>query len=159
MIKKLAPMGIAAVLFILSLQAYAQQDQAAGVSKRAEMTGVSEHAIHHFQLLKDGGTVTAEVKDPKDTAGRNQLRLHMAHMARTYAEGYFRGPEFIHAQTIPGVVEMKELKDEIRYQYQDTDSGGRITIVSHNEKAIAAVHDFLRFEIKNHRTGDSTEVK
>ena len=159
MIRKLPTIGIAAVLFIVSPRLSACQDQQAGVSKRAELTGVAEHAIHHFELLKDGGTVTAEVKDPKDGAGRNQLRLHIAHMAKMYAEGYFRGPEFIHAQKVPGVVEMERLKDEIRYEYHDTASGGRITIVSHNEKAIAAVHEFLRFEIKEHHTGDSTEVK
>lgn len=157
MIKNLATIGIAAVLFILSPRAYfyAQQDQEAGVSKRAELTGVSENAIHHFTLLKNGGTVVAQMKNPKDTQSRDQLRLHMAHMAKMYAEGYFRGPEFIHAQEIPGVAMMKQLKDEIHYEYHDTDLGGQITITSSKEKAIAAVHEFLRFEIKNHQTGDS----
>lgn len=155
MIRNLPAIWTAAVLLFLSQPICAQQDQKAGVSKRAEMTGVSTNTIHHFELLKDGGLIVAQLKDPQDTQSRDRLRLHMAHMAKMYAEGYFRGPEFIHAQKVPGVAEMRQLKAEIHYQYQDTAAGGQIAITSQNEKAIVAVHKFLRFQIENHQTGDS----
>jgi hypothetical protein len=44
------------------------------------------------------------------------------------------------------------------YGYDATDFGGRLRISSGNREAITAVHDFLRFQISDHETGDSTEV-
>jgi hypothetical protein len=50
------------------------------------------------------------------------------------------------------------LKSQIRYQFEPTPQGGRVFISTKNPQALAAVHDFLRFQIREHRTGDSTEV-
>jgi hypothetical protein len=34
-----------------------------------------------------------------------------------------------------------------------------VRITSSDAEALAAVHDFLRFQIKGHKTGDTTEVR
>ena len=54
---------------------------------------------------------------------------------------------------------MKTLKSEINYDLQDTALGGRIAITTTNPKAIDAIHRFLRFQIQDHRTGDSTDIQ
>lgn len=64
----------------------------------------------------------------------------------------------IHAQSPPGVSEMKRLKGNISFKYEQTERGGRIRISTSNPQAIAAVHDFLRFQIREHRTGDPLKV-
>ncbi len=64
----------------------------------------------------------------------------------------------IHAQTPPGVTVMKRLKAEIKYQFGERERGGRVRITTNNTEAIAAIWEFLRFQIRDHRTGDSTEV-
>jgi hypothetical protein len=38
------------------------------------------------------------------------------------------------------------------------DDGGRIRIATESREALAAVHDFLRFQIKDHQTGDPLTV-
>lgn len=43
---------------------------------------------------------------------------------------------------------------EIHYRYQETDTGGKIVIDTSNPKALKAVHEFLRFQIAEHKTGD-----
>jgi hypothetical protein len=53
---------------------------------------------------------------------------------------------------------MEKLHSEIHYQYQQTDSGAKIMIETANRKALRAVHEFLRFQIDEHQTGDPTEV-
>jgi len=117
-----------------------------------------EKTTHHFVLLKDGGVIQVSVNDPKDDASRDQIRMHLSHIAKMFSEGNFNTPMFIHDTTPPGVPTMEKLHSEIRYQYDQTDTGAKIMIATSNLKALQAVHEFLRFQIDEHRTGDSTEV-
>jgi hypothetical protein len=36
--------------------------------------------------------------------------------------------------------------------------GARVRIATANAEAVEAIHDFLRYQIKDHQTGDSLEV-
>ena len=38
-------------------------------------------------------------------------------------------------------------------------AGARVVLTSTNPRAIRAIHEFLRFQIEDHRTGDSVEVQ
>jgi hypothetical protein len=117
-----------------------------------------DKTTHHFVLLKDGGVIQVSVNDPKDDASRDQIRMHLSHIAKMFSEGDFDTPMFIHNTTPPGVPTMEKLHSEIHYQYQQTDSGAKIMIETANRKALQAVHEFLRFQIDDHQTGDPTEV-
>jgi mono/diheme cytochrome c family protein len=118
-----------------------------------------EKTVHHFRLKPDGGWIEVEVKDPNDTASRDQIRPHLKHIAQKFTTGDFTAPMLIHAQTPPGVAAMKQLKAAINYQFEETERGGRVRITTSNTKAIAAIHEFLRFQISDHRTGDSDKVE
>ena len=52
---------------------------------------------------------------------------------------------------------MQELKDKIRYEYRVTDRGAAVDIRTGNAKETRAVHEFLRFQISDHQTGDSSK--
>jgi len=67
-------------------------------------------------------------------------------------------PMLIHAKSPPGVGTMKKLKGSIDYRVEETERGGRIVISTENSRALKAVHRFLRFQIEDHQTGDSTAV-
>ena len=54
---------------------------------------------------------------------------------------------------------MKAEKKAITYTYEETANGAEIVIVTKSAKALDAVHDFLKFQIDDHQTGDSAEVK
>jgi hypothetical protein len=54
---------------------------------------------------------------------------------------------------------MQKLKGEINYEYKETDRGARIQISTANRQALQAIHKFLKFQIKEHMTGDPLEVK
>jgi hypothetical protein len=117
-----------------------------------------EKTTHHFRLLTDGGAIEATANDSTDTDSRDQIRMHLSHIARMFAEGNFQAPMLIHDRLPPGVPVLQRLKAEVSYRYEDIDGGGRVRISTKNQEALSAVHDFLRFQIEDHRTGDSKGI-
>ena len=153
-----------ALAVMLSFYAHAQQtlDQHhEGVVQRGDQVmGFShEKTIHHFRLTPDGGTIEALATNPSDAASREQIRTHLEHIAQMFHDGNFNAPMLIHAQMPPGVPAMKKLRKDIRYDVEETPSGARVKVSSRNPQAIAAIHDFLKFQIQDHRTGDPINIK
>jgi hypothetical protein len=129
----------------------------AGMNERGDqgMGFSQEKTTHHFYLTKTGGIIQVEANDPKDTASRDQIRQHLGHIAMMFAGGNFDTPMFIHDQTPAGVPDMQRLKSVISYKFEETKQGGRVIISSADPQAVSAVQSFLRFQITEHRTGDS----
>jgi len=119
-----------------------------------EMGFSHEKTTHHFRLAKDGGAIEVTANDPNDTESRDQIRQHLTHIAMMFSAGNFNAPMLIHDQTPPGVPVMKRLKNQIKYEFEKVESGGRVKISTMNREAIDAVHEFLRFQITDHQTGD-----
>jgi hypothetical protein len=132
-----------------------------GVNKRGDHVMGFSHmkATHHFRLAPDGGRIEVYANDARDTATRDQIRLHLSHIAGMFADGDFDAPMLIHAQIPPGVPAMKRLKEEIKFEYEEMKGGGLVRLRTENAEALAAIHEFLRFQIKDHQTGDSLEVE
>jgi hypothetical protein len=132
----------------------AKDTHAAGVDHRHdETTGmVPDTSVHHFEITRRGGVIRLEAASAADEAGRDQARGHLQHVAQAFAAGDFSMPMFIHGQVPPGAATMTRLRDAIRYRYEPTDRGGQITIDASNRQARRAIHDFLRFQIRDHRT-------
>ena len=138
----------------------ADHDRHAEMDQRGDQAmGFSQSkTAHHFLLHRDGGAIEVAASDPADQASRDQIRQHLAHIAHAFAEGNFDIPMFIHAQTPPGVAVMKRLRAEIKYEFEETERGARVLIRTSNPEALAAIHEFLRFQIEEHRTGDTKAV-
>jgi len=150
-------MKLALTLVLAAVIASAQQNP---VDTRGDhaMGFSHEKTTHHFRLYQDGGAIEVTGNDSKDTASRDQIRMHLKHIAQMFTAGNFEIPMFIHDQTPPGVPAMKRLASEIRYEYAEIPNGGRVRITTKNPDAVAAVHDFLRFQIKDHHTGDPLNI-
>jgi hypothetical protein len=113
---------------------------------------------HHFRLLSDGGSIEVAANSAQDTESREQIGMHLGHIAKMFAAGNFKAPMLIHDRIPPGVPTMQKLKSDIQYNFEETDLGARIHISTSSPEALQAVYDFLRFQIKEHKTGDSLEV-
>jgi hypothetical protein len=85
--------------------------------------------------------------------------MHLTHIATMFSANNFDIPMFIHDRVPPGVPVMKEKHAEIAYTFQPTERGGQVRVVTHDAEALEAIHAFLRFQIQDHRTGDSSEVQ
>jgi hypothetical protein len=121
--------------------------------------GFSQTATtHHFLLARNGGTIQVEAKSASDAKSIESIRMHLSHIAKSFAMGDFAIPMFVHDKVPPGVQEMKRLKERIRYSFEETPTGGRVVIATKDKEAGAAIHKFLRFQIQEHKTGDPMEV-
>jgi hypothetical protein len=114
---------------------------------------------HHFFLKKDGGVIQVETNDAKDTRNRDLIRTHLSHIAQSFAAGDFSDPMAVHDKVPDGVPAMRRLKGDIHYRFEQTPQGGRVLIRTANTQALTAIHQFLRFQIREHQTGDDAKVK
>lgn len=117
-----------------------------------------DRTTHHFRMISDGGMIEVSANDPNDIPNTKAIRSHLAHVAMMFGDGNFTIPMFVHDGVPPGVTTMKLMKAAIRYTYDEMPSGGRIRMVSRDPIGVAAIHDFLRFQITEHQTGDALEV-
>ncbi|MEQ1472401.1 MAG: hypothetical protein ABLQ96_01205 [Candidatus Acidiferrum sp.] len=129
------------------------------VSRGDHAMGFShETTVHHFRLYKSGGAIEVLANDPADSRSRDEIRMHLSHIAKLFSAGDFNVPMFIHDTTPPGAPTMTRLRAQIHYRLQPTPRGAKIIISTKNSEAITAIHDFLRFQITDHKTADSPEV-
>jgi hypothetical protein len=116
-----------------------------------------DKTTHHFLLRQDGGAIQVTANSADDKASTEEIQMHLRHIAGAFQSGDFNIPMFVHDQTPPGVSTMKKLKDQIKYKYESAGNGGRVVISSVNAEAVAAIHEFLKFQITEHQTGDALE--
>jgi len=132
----------------------------ADVEKRGDeaMGYPHDKTTHHFRLYSDGGAIEVSVDDRKDSHNMQAIRSHLTQIVTMFSKGDFSMPMFVHDQVPPGVSVMKEKHAEISYRFEELPAGGRVRIKTANPDALKAVHDFLRFQIEDHHTGDTTDI-
>jgi len=141
-------------------QHHNHQQRVDGVNQRGDhaMGFSHEKTTHHFRLTADGGAIEVTANDPNDAASQEQIKTHLSHIAKMFTEGDFSAPMFIHGEAPTGVPAMKRLKADISYTFETIDFGARVRIATANAEAIEAIHGFLRYQIKDHQTGDSLDA-
>ena len=129
--------------------------------KHGEMAmGFSQtSSTHHFRLSSTGGSIEVQTNDTADTATRDQIRQHLRHISELFAEGDFSSPMLTHGRVPPGVSEMQRLKSSLSYTFSETEAGAKVLIRTASPEALDAVHEFLRFQIEEHKTGDPETVE
>jgi hypothetical protein len=118
-----------------------------------------DKATHHFALTATGGAISVSANDAADQVTRDQIRSHLQEIAQAFGQGDFQKPLMTHSETPPGVSTMQRLKATITYRFEATERGGVVWIVTSNADARNAIHDFLRYQIKEHSTGDPVSVQ
>jgi hypothetical protein len=135
-------------------------DHHAGVNERGDKVMGFDHAktTHHFRLTPSGGMIEVSANDAKDSATIGAIQGHLAHIAQKFTEGDFEAPMLIHDRVPPGVPVLERDKAKVEWKYEDSPSGGRVVAATKDDEDRKAIHEFLRFQIEDHQTGDSTEV-
>ena len=134
------------------------QDPHQGMNDRGAMVmGFDQtKTAHHFYLYDDGGAIQIAVNDPADTRNRDAIRSHLPHIAEMFGMGDFDAPMLVHdTHDVPGITVLTERKDKIQYRYVETATGGRVDVVTTDAQALTALHEFLKYQIREHQTGDS----
>ena len=156
----------AAVVFAVLVVAPVAVGSAVGQDAHLQHRGAAvmgfdqDKTAHHFLLYQDGGAIDVSVKDVADVKNRDAIRAHLPHIAKMFGEGNFEAPMLVHdSKSVPGTAVMTARKDVIAYKYAETPAGGRVEITTTDRTALAAVHEFLKFQIKDHKTGDPLTVR
>jgi hypothetical protein len=131
------------------------------MNKRGDqgMGFAQDKITHHFLLRKDGGAIQVTANSADDKTSKEEIQMHLHHITQAFKSGDFNIPMFVHDQTAPGVDTMTKLKDQIHSKYESAANGGRVVISSANAEAVAAIHEFLKFQITEHKTGDALEAR
>ena len=111
-----------------------------------------EKTKHTFRLLEDGGAIEVRANDADDAESIAAIRSHLREIAKEFTAGTFTKPEEIHARMPDGVDVIKELGAAVTFTYEELDRGGRVLVKTESARGREAVHAFLRFQIKDHRT-------
>jgi len=69
-----------------------------------------------------------------------------------FASGNFKAPMLIHDTNPPSAATMTRLKEQIRYEFSETERGARIRLVTAGPETTDAAHAFLLFQIVDHQT-------
>jgi hypothetical protein len=138
-----------------------QMSKDAEMKKRGDAAmGFDQNKVsHHFHLTQTGGSIEVSVNQSVDADSRKQIRDHLRSISREFADGIFTSPAATHAEMPPGVPVMRERKLRIKYTYEETPDGARVIIGTADRAARTAVHNFLRYQIREHATGDALSVK
>lgn len=113
-----------------------------------------DKTAHHFRLETDGGSIEVVAKDASDREGRDQIRVHLKEIAAEFSGGTFEKPIATHGEEPPGVRAMRQRRHLITYEYEEIADGGRVRISTRDRRARAAIQEFLRYQIREHATGD-----
>jgi hypothetical protein len=132
----------------------------ADVEKRGDeaMGFPHDKTSHHFRLSSDGGAIEVTANDSKDSQNIKAIRDHLTHITAMFSNGDFAIPMLVHDLEPPGVTVMREKRSAISYTFEELPAGARVQIQTTNPDALTAIHDFLRFQIEDHHTGDTTGV-
>ena len=117
--------------------------------------GVDQYtSIHRFDALPDGGRIELQ-RDRDDSAGTAAIRAHMRTIGLAFARGDFTAAATVHPETVPGVAVMRARRASIRYEPIDLPRGAALRIRTRDAAAITAVHEFLAYQRREHRTMDA----
>jgi hypothetical protein len=126
----------------------------------ADAMGFDQDATtHHFRLGPMGGSIEVTIKNQSDAMVVAAVRDHLRSIASEFAQGVFGKPFSTHGEVPPGILLMQKKRRAISYRYEDLPRGGAVHIQTTDVPALTAVHEFLRYQITEHRTGDPLEAK
>ena len=117
-----------------------------------------DQTAHHFLLSNSGGTIVVSAKNADDTKSITQIRSHFRDIAASFAAGAFDKPVETHAELPPGAAVMAANTTLISYRYEERADGASVVIETADAATRKAIHDFLRYQIIEHKTGDPLTV-
>lgn len=127
------------------------------LSRATKVTGFdSERVTRHFYVLKNGGAVEITAKDTNDEATVKAIQAHLKKESDQLTKGNFEIVTGIYGRTPETAPQLKKLRDEITYATVPQENGGVLRMLTVNPTAKSAVHDYLRFQIDQWKSGDPT---
>ena len=135
-----------------------QKDEALKQRGTLAMGFDQDKTVHHFLLSAAGGAIVVTTKDADDAKSIAQVRAHLQEIAAAFGQGAFDAPVATHAELPPGAAIMAANARLITYRYEERAAGAAVRIETDDAHTLVAIHDFLRYQIMEHKTGDPLTV-
>jgi hypothetical protein len=116
----------------------------------------SERVVRHFYLLKNGGAVEVVVKDPHDETTIKAVQAYLKKESDLWAKGNFDNVNAIYGKLPEGTPQLKKMRDSVTFAAVPEENGGVLRLLTVSPQAKSAIHDYLRFQIDQFKTGDPT---
>jgi len=136
-----------------------QKDQALKQRGALAMGFDQDQAEHHFLLRPSGGEIVVVAKVAGDARTIGEIRSHFREIAEAFAAGVFEKPLATHDEMPPGAATLAANRSRVRYAYQERPAGASVIIETDDSATLEAIHDFLRYQIVEHKTGDPVILK
>ena len=155
-----ATFAAALVTPLLAQSASSCPDHHAGVESRGDHVMGFDHekTTHHFRLTPAGGVIEVTARSESDTASRDAIRKHLAHIAQMFAAGDFEAPMLIHEQVPPGVPVMKQKAEAITWTLCRPAGGRRSPHRDRRSGSPVGDPRVSAIQIEDHQTGDPTDA-
>lgn len=120
--------------------------------RHGEMVGADPSALaHEFERTPDGGIIILERK-AGDTTTVENIRAHLDGIAAAFRKGDFSTPAFVHGMKADGTDVMARKASAITYAVEERANGSTLRIRTADAEALQAVHAFIDFQVREHRT-------
>jgi hypothetical protein len=135
-----------------------QKDEALKKRGALAMGFDQDQAAHHFLLKPNGGEIVVTATSGSDVQNIAQIRSHLQEIALSFAAGVFDKPVATHAELPPGAATLAANKARVSYRYVEREAGASVVIETADAETLRAIHEFLRYQIIEHKTGDPLTV-
>lgn len=158
--------GVTGIACLLVMMVSAQALSAAPADPERDMNlrfskalGVeADKVVQHYYLVKNGGVVELTAKTPGDSATIAALQKYLNTQRDLFEKGKNETDAEVHGKVPDGMVGIKKFRNEITFFTAKTDNGALLRMFSVNPEARSAIQDYLRFQIIEHKTGDSPTI-
>ena len=131
----------------------------AEVDSRHDTFGMPHEGVRHsFRLYSDGGVIELQ-SIAGDAEVARVIRGHLREIRDSFAKGDFEKPLFVHGRMPDGTHEMAAKGEAIEYRFEELPRGGKVRMRTSDTDALDAIHRFLRFQVVEHRTGDTGKIE
>ena len=154
--------GFVGAMILMAAAAVAQEPprpfvDPALLSRASKVSGFDSERVNlHFYILKNGGAVEVTAKDPNDEATIKAIQAYLKKESDLWTKGNFETVTVVYGRPPEGTMQLKKLRDDVTFHAVQEENGAVIRMFTVNPTAKAAIHDYLRFQIDQLKTGDPT---
>ncbi len=105
---------------------------------------------HYFIKEENGGTLSIQVKDEKETSQIDSIRSHLMKEQKLFSTGDFRDPKTLHGMSMPGLKVLSESAGKFDVNYNEIPKGANLIFRSKDSTVINAIHKWFDAQLKDH---------
>jgi hypothetical protein len=110
-----------------------------------------EQTTHIFTKTATGGIQQVIAKEKSNAEQIGLIQVHLAEIARQFAQGDYSAPAKVHGEDMPGLRALRAAKPgQIRIEFKELIDGAQIDYSAENPRLIEAIHQWFDAQLRDH---------